>query len=376
MIEFKETTKRYGKHEVIHPITLTIPEGEIVSLIGASGCGKTTVLKMINRLIPLSSGDILLHGESIMDKSPVALRRQIGYVIQQTGLFPHLTIRENFELVLDLHKIPKEEWHSKIVEMMAKVGLDIKLLESYPAELSGGQQQRVGVGRALIINPEVILMDEPFSAIDPVTRSALQDELVRLQDEIRKTIVFVTHDMDEAIKISDRICILKDGQIEQYDTPENILREPATTYVEGFIGKNRIWNSPEFIKARDIMLEATNICFPNDSLVRCMKKIKDQPQDYLIVVDPVTHVFTGIINANIIRSQNTLRMRVKEVMQQPNAIAKVDDSLLDVLETVKLLHRSYMIVVDDNKRLAGIITQSSLVATLGKQYTDEEGGVV
>lgn len=224
MIEIKNVKKRYGKKEVLHDISLTIPDGEIVSLIGGSGCGKSTLLKMINRLIPITGGDIYVNGKNIHDMEPVTLRRKIGYVIQQTGLFPHMTIRKNLELVMDLHKMPQEGRAEKINEMMDLVDLSRDLLNRYPIELSGGQQQRVGVARALIVDPDVILMDEPFSAIDPITRVSLQDELRSLQETLKKTIVFVTHDMDEAIKISDRICLMREGHVEQYDTPEQILR--------------------------------------------------------------------------------------------------------------------------------------------------------
>lgn len=371
MIQFKNIKKRYGKKEVLHDITLTIPEGEIVSIIGGSGCGKTTLLKMINRLIPISSGQILVNEEDVYKMNPVELRRKIGYVIQQTGLFPHLTIRKNLDLVLDLHKFPQEGRTEKINEMMDLVGLNRDLLDRYPVELSGGQQQRVGVARALIVDPEVILMDEPFSAIDPITRVTLQDELRSLQENLKKTIVFVTHDMDEAIKISDRICLMREGYVEQYDTPEQILRNPATPYVESFIGKNRIWNSPEYIKAEDIMVEANNLAYPTDSLLRCMKKIKDIPQDYLIVVDRFTRKFRGLVNARMIREQDSLQGPVSDIMAQPKAVAHVGDSLIDVLNTIKEFHRPHMLVLDDDNCVAGVITQSSLITTLGSQYVDE-----
>ena len=371
MIEIKNVKKRYGKKEVLHDISLTIPDGEIVSLIGGSGCGKSTLLKMINRLIPITGGDIYVNGENIHDMEPVALRRKIGYVIQQTGLFPHMTIRKNLELVMDLHNMPQEGRSEKINEMMDLVDLSRDLLERYPIELSGGQQQRVGVARALIVDPDVILMDEPFSAIDPITRVSLQDELRSLQETLKKTIVFVTHDMDEAIKISDRICLMREGHVEQYDTPEQILRNPATEYVESFIGKNRIWNSPEFIKAEDIMIDATNIAYPSDSLFRCMKKITDIPQDFLIIVERGTRRFRGLINARMIREQASLQGPVSEIMAQPKKLAHVGDSLLDVVETIQTLHRPYMIVLGDSERLAGVITQSSLITTLGSQYVDD-----
>lgn len=371
MIEIKNVKKRYGKKEVLHDITLSIPDGEIVSLIGGSGCGKSTLLKMINRLIPITGGDIYVNGENVHDIEPVALRRKIGYVIQQTGLFPHMTIRKNLELVMNLHNMPQEGRAEKINEMMELVDLSRDLLDRYPIELSGGQQQRVGVARALIVDPDVILMDEPFSAIDPITRVSLQDELRSLQETLKKTIVFVTHDMDEAIKISDRICLMREGHVEQYDTPEQILRNPATPYVESFIGKNRIWNSPEFIKAEDIMIDATNIAYPGDSLLRCMKKIKDIPQDFLIVVDRGTRRFRGLVNARMIREQDSLQGPVSDIMAQPQKVAHIGDSLLEIVETIQTLHRPYMLVLDDSERLAGVITQSSLITTLGSQYVDD-----
>lgn len=375
MIEFKNVKKQYGNKEVLHAVTFSIPKGEIVSLIGASGCGKTTLLKMINRLIPITCGDILVNGKNIKEFEPVELRRRIGYVIQQTGLFPHMTIRKNLETVMDLHKMPLAGREEKIVAMMDTVGLTADVLDRYPSELSGGQQQRIGVARALIIDPDVILMDEPFSAIDPITRAALQDELRRLQETVHKTIVFVTHDMDEAIKISDRICLMRDGYVEQYDTPEMILRNPATEFVANFIGKKRIWNSPEFIKSEDIMKEVDNFCYPHDSLVRCMKKIQNIPQDYLIVIDPATKALKGLVDARMIRKQESLTKNAEDIMKYPMAVARVGDSLPDLLHTVKRLHRPYMVVLDNFNRVVGIITQGSLVATLGSQYIDEEAAV-
>jgi len=371
MITLERVRKQYGDNEVLHSISLSLPLGEIISIIGRSGCGKTTLLKTINRLIPLTSGKILINGQDIQSMNPVTLRRKIGYVIQQTGLFPHMTIYENLATVLQLQQTPKAEYARLIQEIVDKVGLTQKLLPRYPAELSGGQQQRVGVARALITNPELILMDEPFSALDPITRASLQDEILRLQKMLHKTIVFVTHDMDEAIKISDHICLMRNGHVETFGTPEMILRHPSTPYVENFIGRHRIWNSPEFIKAEDIMISATNLCYPQDSLLRCMNKIQNIAQDYLIVVDPDTNKFRGLINVRLIRKQKNLNLPAVDIMQQPVATAKMQDSLPFILSTVKKLHRPYMVVLDDQSSFQGLITQSSLVAALGRQYVDE-----
>lgn len=227
MIEFQNVSKTYKKTTVLSDLNFTIEDGQLVCLIGESGCGKTTTLKMINRLITPTTGNVLLNGEDISKKDVIQLRRSIGYVIQQTGLFPHMTVQENIELISKLNKVPTEQIHKKTLEMMEMVGLDAKkYLDRYPTELSGGQQQRIGVARAFMTDPDIILMDEPFSALDPMTRTSLQDELMKLQEQFHKTIVFVTHDMDEAIKIADKICIMDGGHIIQYDTPEQILKHP------------------------------------------------------------------------------------------------------------------------------------------------------
>ena len=241
MIQFINVSKAYKEHNVIENINLEINKGELVVLIGPSGCGKTTILKMINRLIEPSDGQIKINGTDIEAHDPIELRRNIGYVIQQTGLFIHMTVRENIEIIPRLAKMPVSEIVDRTVKLMETVGLPEEFLDRYPNHLSGGQQQRVGVARAFAMNPDIILMDEPFSALDPLTRSQLQDELVSLQSKLHKTIVFVTHDMDEAVKIADRICILQGGRILQYDTPENILKNPAHGFVSEFVGCKRIW---------------------------------------------------------------------------------------------------------------------------------------
>ncbi len=248
MIEFKNVGKQFKENVVLKGLSLEIQKGELVVFIGPSGCGKTTSLKMINRLIEPSSGTILVNGKDIMKTDTIELRRHMGYVIQQTGLFP--------QLIAGLEGKDHDEMDQRTEQLLTMVGLDPRqFIDRYPSELSGGQQQRVGFARALMNDPDVILMDEPFSALDPVTRNDLQEELFNLQEEVKKTIVFVTHDMDEAIKLADRICIMRDGEIVQFDTPEEILRHPKDEYVESFIGKNKIWSSPEFIKAEDIMIE-------------------------------------------------------------------------------------------------------------------------
>lgn len=228
IIEFRNIKKSYKNTSVIEKFNLKIEKGKLVVLIGSSGSGKTTLLKMINRLIESTAGEILVNGKDIKKVDPIELRRSIGYVIQQTGLFPHLTVKENIEIIPKLMGKSTEEINKKTNELLNMVGLNPqKYMDRYPAELSGGQQQRVGVARAFSADAEIILMDEPFSALDPITRSELQEELFNIQNEYRKTIVFVTHDMDEALNLADKICILKDGKLLQYDTPENILKKSS-----------------------------------------------------------------------------------------------------------------------------------------------------
>lgn len=307
MIEFQHVTKSFKDNKVLSDISLTIEDGELVAIIGSSGCGKTTTLKMINRLIRPTKGKIFIDGKDIEDMNKVEMRRSIGYVIQQAGLFPHMTVRENIELIQRLEKKDEEQIRKNTEYLMDMVGLNgDEFLDRYPNDLSGGQQQRVGVARALANNPKIILMDEPFSALDPMTRVSLQDELIALHEKVDKTIVFVTHDMDEAIKIADKICIMKDGHILQYDTPEEILKNPANEFVENFVGKNRIWGSPEYIKVEDIMIENPVTCNGDLSRTRCVKRMKERHVDTLLVVDK-NRKLQGMVNRKALyRAKNPL----------------------------------------------------------------------
>jgi osmoprotectant transport system ATP-binding protein len=239
-IELNGLTKRYPGQDApaVDDVTMVIPDGELVAFIGPSGCGKTTTMKMINRLIEPTSGSVRIGGEDVLRLHPDQLRRRIGYVIQQVGLFPHLTVAENVALVPGLLRWPKPKTRGRVEELLHLVGLDpAQFAHRYPRQLSGGQQQRVGVARALAADPPVMLMDEPFGATDPITREHLQNEFLRLQRELRKTVIFVTHDFEEALKLGDRIAVLRErSRIAQYDTPARILADPADDYVASFIG--------------------------------------------------------------------------------------------------------------------------------------------
>jgi osmoprotectant transport system ATP-binding protein len=238
---FDEATKRYGDHPpAVDRLSLTVPAGEICVLVGPSGGGKTTALKLVNRLIPLTSGDIRIDGSSINAQDVTQLRRSIGYVIQNVGLFPHQTVEANIGTVPRLYGRDRNWIRQRARELLELVGLEPAYAKRYPSSLSGGQRQRVGLARALAADPPLLLMDEPFSAIDPIVRARLQDEFLRLQGEVRKTVVFVTHDVDEAIKVGDRIAILREGgKLAQYDTPAAILRQPADDFVAQFVGADR-----------------------------------------------------------------------------------------------------------------------------------------
>ena len=371
MIRFENISKHYKTKQVLNHINFSIQKGQLVAIIGGSGCGKTTLLKMINRLIKPTSGAIYIGGKNIKHMDEVALRRKIGYVIQQTGLFPHMTVRENIELIPKLQNIQVETIHENTRKLMKMVGLNYdEFSERYPTELSGGQQQRVGVARAFATDPDIVLMDEPFSALDPITRSDLQDELVRLQSKLKKTIVFVTHDMDEAIKIADAICIMKDGKILQYDTPENILKYPINEFVSDFVGKNRIWSSPEYIKISDIMIERPITASKDLSILKCIDKMRQNKVDSLLIVEEESKCLLGIVKAKHLRGIEDKTQSAETFMSKNFPVLSPKHCILDALKIVTENHLSTVPVVDAHFSLVGLITRSSLVTALSQQYFD------
>lgn len=371
MIEFKQVQKTFKNTTVLKEMNLTINKGELVVFIGPSGCGKTTSLKMINRLIEPTEGTIIVNGQDTRKMDPIELRRQMGYVIQQTGLFPHMTIRENIQLIAGLEGHAEQDMDARTEHLLRMVGLDPdQFIDRYPSELSGGQQQRIGFARALMNDPEVILMDEPFSALDPVTRNDLQEELFNLQEEVKKTIVFVTHDMDEAIKLADRICIMRDGEIVQFDTPEQILRNPKDEYVESFIGKNRIWNSPEFIKAKDIMITDPVSISGKRTVLQAIEIMRSRKVDSLLITDR-DRVLQGLIKLKDVHGIQDKTKRLEEVMNTNYAFVSIEDSLLDILDVMNTSDQGYLPVVDGSI-LHGLITRSSLLSVLSEQFMQEE----
>ena len=282
-------TKKYSGQPApaVDNVTMEIPAGEIVMLVGPSGCGKTTTMKMINRLIEPTSGRILIGDEDVTKSDPDKLRRHIGYVIQGAGLFPHLTVADNIAIVPRLLKWDKKRIAARVDELLDLVSLEAEQYrDRYPRELSGGQQQRIGVARALAADPPVLLMDEPFGAVDPITRQRLQDELLRLQAELHKTIVFVTHDFDEAVKLGDRIAILQVGsEIVQYDTPEQILTNPANEFVEGFVGAGAALKQLTLTRVRDVELHEAAVARIGGDLAAAIAAARVIGSEYVVVLD-------------------------------------------------------------------------------------------
>lgn len=371
LIEFKDIEKKYKNKTVIKPFTLNIEAGQLVVFIGPSGCGKTTLLKMINKLIQPTSGRIFVNGKDISTINPIELRRNIGYVIQNTGLFPHMSIKENLELIPKLKGEDPDSIGKKTKELLELVGLDPEdFLERFPKELSGGQQQRIGVARAFSTNSDIILMDEPFSALDPVTRSSLQDELFQMQKELNKTIIFVTHDMDEAIKIADKICILKDGDILQFDTPENILKNPANDFVEDFIGKRRVWNNPELIMAKDIMIPNPVKITGKRNVLQAIEIMKGNKVDSLMVTNR-NNDLVGLVTLKGIQLLNR-NSSIEEVMEKQVLSISEDANLISILTTMNEHQIGYVPVVNSFNQLTGLITRSSILAALSSQLIDLE----
>jgi osmoprotectant transport system ATP-binding protein len=371
LIEFKNIVKKYRNKTIIKPFSIDIDAGQLVVFIGPSGCGKTTLLKMINKLIQPSAGKIFVNGKDISSIDAIELRRNIGYVIQNTGLFPHMSIRENLELIPKLKGEDPAKITQKTEELLQVVGLNpTEYLDRFPKELSGGQQQRVGVARAFSTDSDIILMDEPFSALDPVTRNSLQDELVQMQKELNKTIIFVTHDMDEAIKIADKICILKDGDILQFDTPENILKNPANEFVEGFIGKRRVWNNPELLMAEDIMIPNPVKITTKRTVLQAIEIMKSNKVDSLMVTDK-NNILIGLVTLKGIQLLNR-NSEIDSVMEKNVLAVSENSNLISILATMNEHKIGYVPVINHSKQLTGLITRSSILSALSSQLIDLE----
>lgn len=361
LLEFKHVTKKYADGTIaVNDLNLKINKGEFVCFIGPSGCGKTTTMKMVNHLIGVTEGSILVNGKDIKKQNAVELRRSIGYVIQQIGLMPHMTIKENIVLVGTLLKWPKEKKDERASELLKLVDMPEDYLDRYPHELSGGQQQRIGVLRALAANPPLILMDEPFGALDPITRDALQDEFKKLQKELDKTIVFVTHDMDEAIKLADKVVIMRDGEIVQADTPDEILRNPANKFVEDFLGKDLlIQGRPNVTTVGQVMKVSPIAVETGTTLKSAISTMREKRVDSLLITN-ANNELQGYVNIETIQ-QNYKKVDTVDEIINTDVLAVNSESLLrDTIRKILRRNASYVPVVNDNNQLEGIVTRSTL----------------
>lgn len=361
MIEFVNVVKQYPNgFRAVDNLSLKIPAGEICVLIGPSGCGKTTSMRMINRLISITGGQILIEGRENTDIPAEELRRKIGYAIQQIGLFPHMTISQNIAIVPRLLGWDESRIRARVDELLKLVGLDPNLYrDNYPRQLSGGQQQRVGVARALGADPPIMLMDEPFGAIDPITREVLQDEFLQIQERVGKTIVFVTHDIDEAIKMGDRIAILREGKVVQFDTPDTILAHPANRFVRNFVGTDRQLKRLGLVRIRDLMERNPPSVFTSDTVAEALSEINRLGVRSAFVVDENSGVLRGWVDKEEAEVNKSLLDAMNESDYQEIAVRE-NATARDALSA--MVARGFRVtpVVDNHGRLKGSITLQAL----------------
>ena len=385
MLSIKNLSKVYaGGKKAVDNMTIDIESGDFIAFIGTSGSGKTTALRMINRMIESTEGEITIDGKNIKNLNPVELRRSIGYVIQQIGLMPHMTVKENIVLVPKLLKWSQEKKDEKARELIRLVDLPEEYLDRYPSELSGGQQQRIGVVRALAAEQDIILMDEPFGALDPITRDTLQDLVKKLQQQLGKTFIFVTHDMDEAIKLADKICIMTNGQVVQYDTPDNILRSPANDFVKDFIGQNRlIQDRPNIRTVKDAMIKPVTV-HVDHSLNDAVNIMREKRVDTIFVVGNDEHLL-GYLDIEDINEGLRHHKELIDTMQRDIYRVRIDSKLQDSVRTIlKRNVRNVPVVDSDNKTLLGLVTRANLVdivydsiwGELDSDKNDNHSGIV
>lgn len=364
MIEFKNVSKIYrGNQVACKNINLDINDGEFICFIGTSGSGKTTCMRMINRMIEPSEGEIVINSKNIKDYNPVELRRSIGYVIQQIGLMPHMTIYENIILVPRLLNWAEDKLRPIAENLIKRVDLPVEYLEKYPSELSGGQQQRIGVIRALAADQDIILMDEPFGALDPITRNSLQHLIKKLQQELGKTVIFVTHDMDEALTLADRIAIMDKGELIQYDTPENILKNPATNYVKELLGEDKLNEAKtSYNTVETIMIKNPVSVQPDSSSYEAIQIMRNKRVDTLFVTTQSGELIgkVGIFDISKVGKKNP---PVSQIMNPPDAILNTT-KIIDTIAKFYKQKVKNLPVVDSNRNLVGLVTRASIVDTI------------
>ena len=365
MIRLERLTKIFGTFTAVDAVDMEVPEGEVCVLLGPSGCGKTTTMKMINRLIPPTSGKIFINGRDTSQEDDVTLRRGIGYVIQQIGLFPNKTIEDNICVVPDLLGWDRRKSRGRAAELLELVNLDPKIfLKRYPKELSGGQQQRVGVVRALAADPPVLLMDEPFGAIDPINREVIQDEFMKLQSELKKTVIFVSHDIDEAVKMASRIAIFRDGKLVQYDKPDNVLAHPADAFVQDFVGSDRTLKRLRLIRVGDAMMKEPPRVRAEDTLERAVALMEEHGHISIVMVGPRGRA-RGVVRLDDARGKKGL---VAENHEKLPGVVKLTDDLRTAVADMFQHDVTWLACVDEDGFYKGYITQRGITHLLGATY--------
>jgi osmoprotectant transport system ATP-binding protein len=366
LITFEGVTKRYpGGTVAVDHLDLEIPAGKTMVLVGPSGCGKTTTLRMINRLVEPTEGRILIDGRDISLTDASSLRRGIGYVIQQTGLFPHRTVEDNIATVPLLNGWSKAKARERAHELIDLVGLDPAMARRYPHQLSGGQQQRVGVARALAADPPVLLMDEPFSAVDPIVRGSLQDELIRLQAELHKTVVLVTHDVEEAIKVGDQVAVFyPHGKIAQIDTPQRLLGAPADEYVENFLGFDRGIRRLGFFRAAGLDLDTSAVLSEDSTIEQARQAAKRAGESWILVTDPERHPRGWAALSDLESAAGHETLSTLRLAPYGHTFRVGGDSLRAALDATVLSRTGRAVGVDDEGRVVGVTSYERLRAAI------------
>ena len=363
MIEFQNVSKSYGKTQILKDLSFTVPDGQFVVLIGPSGCGKTTTLKTINRLIDIDAGTISIDGQDIQTRDKVELRRHIGYVIQQIGLFPNMTVAQNICVVPKLLKTDKAKCDEIVRDLLKMVNMEA-YANKYPSELSGGQQQRIGVLRALAASPPIVLMDEPFSALDPMTREVLQDEVKNIQQKLHKTVIFVSHDMGEALKLADTIIFMEGGQIVQMASPEEMLEHPANDLVRDFLGKH----------APDVPVPSTVEHFMRTNIItvrkdrgvlECAERMARSSVDTLLVTDEDGR-YAGTISIGDIRHWGRELTSIEPMVRQTARTVRVGDDAKESFDYLLDSGANYVVVLNEDDTIAGIVTKTSVARSVAE----------
>jgi osmoprotectant transport system ATP-binding protein len=373
MIQYENVTKIFGSGPqaitAVNDVTLQIEKGNLVTLLGPSGCGKTTLLRLTNRLIPLTHGTIKVKGRDIQSEDPVKLRQSMGYAIQAIGLFPNKTIFENIATVPRLLKWEAEAIRNRVEELLVMLQLDPDDFRNrYPAELSGGQQQRIGVARCLAADPELLLMDEPFGAIDPINREDIQDAFLRVQQELKKTIIFVTHDIHEAIKMGDRIAILHEGGLVQYDAPEAILTHPKNEYIADFVGADRALKVLGLLRVADaVNRRVSNIVQPSQDAQEVLEFLQQKDLSHAVVVHgkrPVSYVTKEML----IEQEGSVKPALKAFPQ----FLTMGDTLRDAIASLLMHNMDVLCVMDENEELVGTVTMKDIRKAILDTYREEK----